>query len=106
LPGGFVDVGESLAHAAAREALEETSLHIELREQFFAYSSPDRDRRRHAISTVFLAIADGTPKAADDAGRVAVFTEDQLPQLAFDHAQILADYFAFLRTGKRPGPHR
>jgi 8-oxo-dGTP diphosphatase len=106
LPGGFVDVGEPLAKAAAREALEETSLHIELVEQFFAYSSPQRDPRRHTVSTVFLATATGTPTAADDAGRVAVFTEDNLPQLAFDHGQILADYFTFLRTGKRPGPHR
>ncbi len=105
LPGGFVDIGEPLGRAAAREALEETSLQIELVEQFFAYSSPQRDPRRHTVSTVFLATAKGTPTAADDAGRVAVFTEDNLPPLAFDHGQILADYFAYRRTGKRPGPH-
>lgn len=108
LPGGFVDVGESVAHAAIREALEETSLQIVLTHQFFVYSAPTRDPRRHAISTVFLAQAQGTPRAADDAGRVIVCTQDSLPSLtlAFDHADILADYFEFLRTGHRPPPHR
>ncbi len=106
LPGGFVDVGEPVSHAAIREALEETSLHIELTEQFFTYSSPARDPRKHTVSTVFLATAKGQPTAADDAGRVAVFTEDNLPTLAFDHGQIVADFFAYRRSGQRPGPHR
>ncbi len=106
LPGGFVDVGEPVSQAAIREALEETSLHIELTEQFFTYSSPSRDPRKHTVSTVFLATAKGQPTAADDAGRVAVFTEDNLPELAFDHSQILADFFAYRRSGQRPGPHR
>jgi 8-oxo-dGTP diphosphatase len=106
LPGGFVDVGEPVSQAAIREALEETSLHIELTEQFFTYSSPSRDPRKHTVSTVFLATAKGQPTAADDAGRVAVFTEDNLPELAFDHGQILADFFAYRRSGQRPGPHR
>lgn len=102
IPGGFVDVGESLPHAAAREALEETSLSIELVEQFHAYSRPDRDPRRHTVSTVFIARAHGLPKAADDAQNLGVFTEDNLPQLAFDHGQILADYFEYRRSGRRP----
>jgi 8-oxo-dGTP diphosphatase len=106
LPGGFVDVGEPVSQAAIREALEETSLHVELTEQFFTYSSPSRDPRKHTVSTVFLAIAKGQPTAADDAGRVAVFTEDSLPDMAFDHGQIVADFFAYRRSGKRPGPHR
>lgn len=106
LPGGFVDVGEPVSQAAIREALEETSLHIELTEQFFTYSSPARDPRKHTVSTVFLATAKGQPIAADDAGRIAVFTEDNLPTLAFDHGQIVADFFAYRRSGQRPGPHR
>ena len=102
LPGGFVDVGEPLWRAAVREAKEETSLDVELYEQFFTYSDPARDPRRHTISTVFLGRARGLPTAADDAQNLGVFAEDELPALAFDHAQILADYFAFLRTGRRP----
>jgi 8-oxo-dGTP diphosphatase len=102
LPGGFVDVGESVAAAAVREALEETSLHVELTEQLFTYSAPQRDPRRHTVSTVFVGRARGLPKAADDAKNLAVYTEDWLPELAFDHGQILADYFHWRRTGQRP----
>ncbi len=106
LPGGFVDVGESLPHAAMREAKEETSLDVELLEQFFAYSQPQRDPRRHTVSTVFIGRAHGQPQAADDARHLDVFTEDKLPQLAFDHGQILSDFFEYRRTGRRPQAHR
>lgn len=106
LPGGFVDVGESLSQAAVREALEETSLEIELVEQLFTYSDPARDPRRHTISTVFIARAKGTPRAADDAGKIGIFTPDELPQMAFDHGRILDDYFIWRRLGRRPGPTR
>ena len=65
LPGGFVDYGESLETAAAREAKEETTLDIRLISQLGAYSDPKRDPRHHTISVVFIAEADGIPKAAD-----------------------------------------
>lgn len=106
LPGGFVDIGEPLPHAALREAREETGLEVELIEQFHAYSQPTRDPRRHTVSTVFIGTARGEPKAADDAKNLRVFTEDTLPQLAFDHAQILSDYFEYRRTGRRPPAFR
>jgi ADP-ribose pyrophosphatase YjhB (NUDIX family) len=94
LPGGFVDYGESLEDAAAREALEETSLRVDLSGQFYTYSDPSRDPRQHTISTVFMARADGIPKAADDAAEIGIFTEETLPEmLMFDHAEILADCF-------------
>ena len=95
LPGGFVDYGESLEQAAEREALEETGLHVTLSQQFKTYSAPDRDPRHHSISTVFIATADGSPTAGDDAGRTAVFTRQNLPSLVFDHARILAEYFTY-----------
>jgi ADP-ribose pyrophosphatase YjhB (NUDIX family) len=106
LPGGFVDVGESLAAAVVREAMEETSLAIDLEQQFFAYSDPRRDDRGHTVSVVFLARATGEPRAADDAKRVAVFALDALPLLAFDHGQILEDYARFRATGQRPEASR
>ena len=93
LPGGFVEVGESLEQAAIREAKEETCLDVELLGQFHTYSDPNRDPRMHCISTVFMARATGTPKAEDDAKSVAIYPKDQLPDvLAFDHRQILKDY--------------
>jgi len=94
LPGGFVDYGESLESAAIREAKEETELDIVLAGQFHTYSDPSRDPRSHTISTVFLADATGTPVAGDDAAAVCVVTEDSLPEkMAFDHREILQDYF-------------
>ena len=94
LPGGFVDYGETLEEAAAREAMEETGLEVESLAQFHTYSDPKRDPRRHTISTVFVARAKGKPRAGDDAERAGVFTEENLPPgLAFDHERILGDYF-------------
>ena len=93
LPGGFVEVGESLEQAAIREAKEETCLDVELLGQFHTYSDPHRDPRMHCISTVFVAKATGTPKAEDDAKSVALYPKDRLPDiLAFDHRKILDDY--------------
>lgn len=93
LPGGFVEYGESLEAAARREALEETGLEVTLWGQFHVYSDPKRDPRQHTITTVFVARGHGIPRAGDDARGIAIFSPPNLPEpLAFDHAQILADY--------------
>ena len=94
LPGGFVDYGETVEQAAAREAFEETSLVVTELRQFKVYSEPDRDPRQHTLSVVFTARGNGIPMAADDAAEVGVFTKGNLPTpIAFDHEKILADYF-------------
>lgn len=94
LPGGFVDYGESVEEAACREALEETSLRIDLVRQFHCYSDPARDQRQHNISVVFIAKASGEPKAADDADDIGLYSKNNLPQkFGFDHRIILEDYF-------------
>jgi 8-oxo-dGTP diphosphatase len=105
LPGGFVDYGESLEAAAVREAEEETSLKIQLIEQFYTYSDPSRDPRHHTISTVYIATAEGIPQGADDAREAKTFVEGQLPNpIVFDHLRILSDYFTYKATGRRPTP--
>ena len=104
-PGGFIDYGESAEQAAVREAAEETALKVRLIEQFHVYSDPQRDPRQHTLTTVFIARASGTPRGADDAVEARVFEENTLPSvLAFDHEQILRDYFMYKRMGKRPEP--
>lgn len=103
IPGGFVDYGETLEHAAEREALEETSLRVNLIEQFHTYSDPRRDPRHHTVTTVFIAQAQGTPMAADDAMQIGIFNEETLPEpIAFDHKDILREFFLYKKTGKKP----
>ena len=103
LPGGFIDYGESVETAARREAKEEVSLDVDLVEQFQVYSAPDRDPRQHTLSIVFIATAQGTPQAADDASHLGVFQSWQIPaNLCFDHAQILQDYWRYRFYHIRP----
>jgi 8-oxo-dGTP diphosphatase len=102
LPGGFVEEGEALHHAAAREAREETGLEVALSEQFFTYSDPRRDPRRHTISTVYIGSAEGEPRGGDDAAEARAVPLDGLPNdLCFDHGTILQDYLTYRRTGRR-----
>jgi ADP-ribose pyrophosphatase YjhB (NUDIX family) len=94
LPGGFVDVGETVEEAALREAKEETGLDVELVRQFHVYSDPKRDPRGHTASVVWVAHARGKPRAGSDAGNVGLYHQMNLPEtISFDHRQILTDYF-------------
>jgi 8-oxo-dGTP diphosphatase len=100
IPGGFVEVGETIATAAQREALEETSLEVELDLLLGIYSDPKRDMRGHTVCAVFIGNAAGKPVAADDARDIALFDPYNIDvELAFDHRQIVEDYCAFRREG-------
>ena len=103
IPGGFVDIGESVPDAAVREALEETRMEVRLRCLLGVYSKPDRDPRGHTVSMIYVAEAHGEPVAADDAANVGIFDPAAVDvPLAFDHETILRDYLEYRRTGRVP----
>lgn len=94
LPGGFVDNGESLEHAAVRETKEETNLELKNLKQFHTYSDPCRDPRFQTIATVFVAQGKGTLRSGDDAKGAQIISADKILKynFAFDHKEIIRDY--------------
>jgi len=94
LPGGFIDMDEELVIACRRELEEETGLRVGELTQFRAYGGVNRDPRHRTISVVFYSFQDeeSIPQAGDDAAKAQWFPLNQLPDLAFDHLQILEEF--------------
>lgn len=91
LPGGFLNMDETLEEAALRELKEETGIAgVELK-QFHTFSKVNRDPRHRTITTVFIGYADENISivAGDDAAKAQWFELDKLPQLAFDHGMVM-----------------
>ena len=92
LPGGFIEMNETLYEAAVRELQEETGLYVPGLQQFHTFDAVDRDPRHRTISTVFTGKAtmgNGTASASSDASEVKWFSIGNLPHLAFDHKDII-----------------
>jgi 8-oxo-dGTP diphosphatase len=94
LPGGFIELDESLETACRRELEEETGLRVGELTQFKAYGDVDRDPRGRTISVIFYSFQEeeSAPQAGDDAANAQWFPLEQLPELAFDHQLILEEF--------------
>ena len=103
LPGGFMEMEETLEETARRELMEETGIRADELIRFDTYDRPGRDPRGRTITQVFVMIwtaALGMPVAGSDAAGLQWFRLDKLPVLAFDHQQIINDVLQMIKEGE------
>lgn len=98
LPGGFVDIGETVEDAAKRELMEEAGIEANNLTLVGVYSKPERDPRGHVCSVAFLVRAKNQEaKAGDDAEAVAWIKNFDGIEIAFDHRKIITDALNLIR---------
>ncbi|MFL5754010.1 MAG: NUDIX domain-containing protein [Bacteroidia bacterium] len=101
IPGGFMEVDESPEDAVCRELKEETGIELNKLEQFHTFGDPDRDPRKRVISIAYYGLVKAgtySARAGDDAAEAKWFNCKELPDLAFDHKQILDMAISCLRN--------
>ena len=101
IPGGYIDWGETVEHAAIREAKEETSLDVKLTDILGVYSDPKRDPRKKSVAIVFIGKPiGGKLKSGSDAADAfwCNINEINLNELAFDHKKIIMDYLKWKKN--------
>jgi 8-oxo-dGTP diphosphatase len=103
LPGGFVEAGERVAAAAARELAEETGVHADGLQLLGVYDTPGRDPRGPTVSIVYvwLTAREAPARGDDDASDARWHPLGDLPPLAFDHAAVVADAISFAAAARR-----
>lgn len=101
LPGGFMDIGETIEACLKREMAEEIALDVEIEHLLGLYSDPSRDPRFHTVSAVYICRADALPHAGDDAKstKVVALKELDQEQFVFDHGKIITDYLLYKQSG-------
>jgi len=106
LPGGFIDTGESVEHAAIREMKEETGLDVKLLGILGVYSDPNRDPRFHTLTVTFVAKAQDINmlQAGDDASNAKFYALKDIPNLCFDHNVAVGQFKQYLRNERHLVP--
>ena len=98
LPGGFVEIGETVEQAARRELAEETGMEATNLSLVGVYSKPGRDPRGHVCTVAFLAgVERAEARAGDDAEAVAWIRNINDVEIAFDHREIITDALKLIR---------